>query len=111
MGEQPAHVGEHQVMDLGLIVDRRLNLGERVFQIPMLEGEGEGGPELLDRRRSLPFREPGVGLQGGGPGELARIAVGGRRPGEEPGPGALVGEETMAGEVAAAGGFQEVAEE
>jgi len=45
--EQPTDVGEEQVADLGLVMKRRLDLGERVFQVPVLVGKEKRGPDLL----------------------------------------------------------------
>ena len=47
MGEQPAHIGEHEVMDLGLVVDGGLDLGEGVFQIPMLKAKERAARSCL----------------------------------------------------------------
>ena len=38
--EEPTDVGEKKIADLGFLVDRRLDLGERVLQIPVLVGKG-----------------------------------------------------------------------
>ena len=39
--EEPTDVGKEEVADLELLVERRLDLGERVFQVPALVGKGK----------------------------------------------------------------------
>jgi hypothetical protein len=46
--EEPADVGEQQLADLGFFVERGLDLGERVFQVPVLVGKGKRGADLLE---------------------------------------------------------------
>jgi hypothetical protein len=46
--EEPTNVGEEQVADLGLLVERGFDLGERVFQVPVLVGKRKRGPDLLE---------------------------------------------------------------
>jgi hypothetical protein len=52
--EEPADVGEEEVADLGLILERRFDLGKGVFQVPMPVGKGKGGPDLFQVRCVLP---------------------------------------------------------
>jgi hypothetical protein len=53
--EEPADVREEEVADLGLLVERRLDLRKRVFQVPVLVGKRERGADLFEARRVLPF--------------------------------------------------------
>jgi hypothetical protein len=62
--EEPTNVGEEQVADLGLLVDRGFDLGKGVFQIPVLVGKGKRGTDLLEAGGVLPISQEPIGLQG-----------------------------------------------
>ena len=57
--EEPTDVGEEEVADLGFVLERRLDLGKRVFQIPVFIAKGKRRPDLFEARRVLP-RLPGT---------------------------------------------------
>jgi hypothetical protein len=45
VSEEPPNVRKQEVADLGLVLERGLDLGKGVFQIPVLVGK-ERGPRL-----------------------------------------------------------------
>ena len=45
--EQPTDIGKKQIVDLGLLLEGRLDLGKRVFQVPVLVGKGKRSTNLL----------------------------------------------------------------
>jgi hypothetical protein len=53
--EEPADVGEEEVADLGLVLERGLDFREGVLQVPMLVGKGKRGANLFEARRVLPL--------------------------------------------------------
>jgi hypothetical protein len=57
-------------VDLGLLVEGRLDLGKWVFQVPVLVGKGKRGPDLFEARCVLPVSQVPVGLQAAGKGRL-----------------------------------------
>ena len=78
--EEPTDVGEEQVADLGLLVERRLDLRKRVFQVPVLVGKGKRGPDLFEARGVLPLAQEPIGLQGGRERKTPRIETRGSCP-------------------------------
>jgi len=62
--EQPTDIGKKQVVDLGLLLEGRLDLGKWVFQVPVLVGKGKCGPDLFEARSILPVSQEPIGLQG-----------------------------------------------
>ena len=62
--EQPTDIGKKQVVDLGLLLEGRLDLGKRVFQVPVLVGKGKRGADLFEARGILPVSQEPIGLQG-----------------------------------------------
>jgi len=81
--EEPTDLGEEQVADLRLLVERGLNLRKGVFQVPMLVGKGKRGPNLLEARSVFAFSQEPIGLQGGRKRKTARIETRSRRPGQK----------------------------
>ena len=65
IAQEPTDIGEEEVADLGLLLERRFDLGKGVFQIPVLVGKGKRGPNLLEARGVLPLSQESIGLQGG----------------------------------------------
>jgi hypothetical protein len=61
--EEPADVGEEEVADLGLLVERGLDFRERILEIPMLVGKGKRGADLLKARRVLPLAQKPIRFQ------------------------------------------------
>jgi hypothetical protein len=53
--EQPPNIGEQQIANLGLLVERRLDLGKGSFQVPVSIGKGKRGPDLFETRSILPL--------------------------------------------------------
>ena len=53
--KEPPNVGEEQIADLGFLVERGVDLGKRVFHVPVPVGKGKRGADLLEARRILPF--------------------------------------------------------
>ena len=53
--EEPTDLGEEQVADLGLLVERRFDLGERVLCVPVSIGKGKRGADLFEIRGVLPL--------------------------------------------------------
>ena len=48
--EQPTDISKKQIVDLGLLLEGRLDLGKRVFQVPVLVGKGKrasGGVKIV----------------------------------------------------------------
>ena len=109
--EQPTDIGKKQVVDLGLLLEGRLDLGKRVFQVPVLVGKGKRGADLFEARGILPVSQEPIGLQGSRKRKAPRIEARGRRPGQKPCPGALIGRETVSRKVAAASPFEKIGEE
>ena len=106
--EEPTDVGEEQIADLRLLMERGLDLGERVFQVPMLVGKGKRGADLLEARGVLPLAQEPIGFQGRRKRKTPRIETCRRRPGQKSGPGALIGRETVARKVPAPRGLEQV---
>ena len=106
--EESTDVGEEEVADLGLLVERRLNLRKGVFQVPMLVGKGKRGPNLLEARSVFAFSQEPIGLQCGRKRKTARIETRSRRPGKKPCPDALIGREAVERQVAAPRGLKQV---
>ena len=46
--EEPPHVRHEQITDLRFLLERWVDLGKRVFQVPVLVGEGKRGPDLFE---------------------------------------------------------------
>ena len=84
-----------EVADLGLLVERGLDLRKRILQVPVLVGKGKRGPDLFEARGVLPVSQEPIGLQGGRKRKTPRIEARSRRPGKKPCPGALIGRETV----------------
>jgi len=82
--EQPTDVGEEEVADLGLLVERRLDLGKRILEVPMLVGKGKRRPNLLEARGVLPLAQETVGFQGDRKRKTPRIQTCSSRPGRNP---------------------------
>ena len=82
-------------------MERRLDLGKRVFQIPVLVGKGKRGADLFEARRVLPVSQEPIGFQGRRERKTARIETRGRCPGKKPCPGALIGREAVSRKVPA----------
>jgi hypothetical protein len=89
--EKPTDVGEEEVADLGLLVERGLDLGKGIFQVPMLVGKGKRGPNLFEARRVLPSPRKEYAFQDGRKRKTPRMETSGIRPREERAPGALIG--------------------
>lgn len=53
--EEPTDVGEEEIADLGFVLERRFDVREGVFQIPMLVGERKRRPDLFEARDILPL--------------------------------------------------------
>jgi hypothetical protein len=107
--EESTDVGEEEVTDLGLLVERGLDFGKRVFQVPVLVGKGKCGPDLLEARGVLPLAQEPIGLlQGGRKRKTPRIKTCRRRQGQKPCPGALIGREAVSGKVSAPRGLEEI---
>jgi hypothetical protein len=51
--EESTNVGEEQVADLGLLLERRLNFREGILEVPVFAGKGKRGPDLFEARRVL----------------------------------------------------------
>jgi hypothetical protein len=51
--EESTNVGEEQVADLGLLLERRLNFREGILEVPVFAGKGKRGPDLVEARRVL----------------------------------------------------------
>jgi hypothetical protein len=109
--EQPTDIGKKQVVDLGLLLEGRLDLGKRVFQVPVLVGKGKRSADLFEARGILPVSQVPIGLQGGRKRKAPRIEARGRGPGQKPCPGALIGCETVSRKVAAVSPFEQIGEE
>ena len=60
--EEPTNVNEEQVADLGLLVERRLDLRERVLEVPVFVGKGKRGPDLFEARRVLAVSQEPIGV-------------------------------------------------
>jgi hypothetical protein len=93
--EEPTDVGEEEVADLGLVLERGFDLGKRVLQVPMLVGKGKRSPDLFETRSILPVSQKPIRFQGGRKRKTARIETCGRCPGEERPPSALIGREAV----------------
>jgi len=48
--EEPTDIGEEEAADLGLLVERGLDLRERILEVPMLLGKGKRDADLLQAR-------------------------------------------------------------
>ena len=108
MVEEPTDVGEEEVADLGLLVERGIDLRKRVFQVPMLVGKGKRGTDLFEARRVLPVSQEPIGLQGGRKRKTPRIETRSRRPGKKPCPGPLIGREAVTRKIPAPRGLEQV---
>jgi hypothetical protein len=61
--EEPTDIGEEEAAHLLLLVERGLDLRERILEVPVLLGKGKRDADLLEAGRVLPvFQEP-IGLQ------------------------------------------------
>jgi hypothetical protein len=106
--EEPTDVGEEEVADLGLVLERGLDFRKRIHEVPVLVGKGKRGADLLEAGSVLPFSQEPIGLQGSRERQSSRIETCGRRPGEERPPNALVGSEAVNGKVSASRAFDQV---
>ena len=106
--EEPTDVGEEEVADLGLLLEWGLDFRKRIFEVPMLVGEGKRGEDLFEARGVLPLAQEPIGLQGGRKRKTPGIEIRGRRPGKKPCPGPLIGREAVSRKVAAPRGLKQV---
>jgi hypothetical protein len=53
--EEPTNVGEEQVADLGLLVERGFDFREGILEVPVLVGKGKRSANLFEARRVLPL--------------------------------------------------------
>ena len=111
MVEQPTDIGKKQLVDLGLLLEGRLDLGKRVFQVPLLVGKGKRGADLFETRSVLPVSQEPIGLQGGRKREDSSDRSSRPPPTQKPCPGALIGCATVSRKVAAASPFEQIGEE
>jgi hypothetical protein len=93
--EEPTDVGEEEVADLGFVLVRRLDLGKRVFQIPVFIAKGSAVRICLRLAAFFPVSQEPIGFQGGGERKTPRIETCSRCPGKKPCPSALVGQEAV----------------
>jgi hypothetical protein len=106
--EQPTDIGEKQITDLGLLVERGLDLGKRVFQVLMLVGKGKRRPDLLEARGVPSLAQEPIGLQGGRKRKTPRIESLGSRPGKKSCPGPLIRRQAVSRKVPPPRGLKEV---
>ena len=59
--EEPTDIGEEEAADLGLLVERGLDLRERILEVPMLLGKGKRDADLLQARHLGFFLCPTAG--------------------------------------------------
>ena len=83
VAEQPTDIGERQVADLGFLVERGLDLGKRVFQIPVLVGKGKRGADLFEARGSFVFSQDAINFERLRERQTAWVEARGRSPGEK----------------------------
>jgi hypothetical protein len=106
--EQPTDVGEEEVADLGLLVERRLDLGKRILEVPVLVGKGKRRPNLLEARGVLPLAQETVGFQGDRKRKTPRIQTCSSRPGQKPCPDALIGRPAVPRKVSSPCRFKQI---
>jgi hypothetical protein len=97
-----------QVADLGLLVERGFDLGERVFQVPVLVGKRKRGPDLLEAGSVLPISQESIGLQGGWERKTPRVEIRCRCRGKKSCPGPLICRKAVSRKVPAPRGLDQV---
>ena len=106
--EEPTDVGEQEVADLGLLVERGFDLGKRILEVPVFVGEGKRGPDLFEARGVLPVAQEPIGLQGLRQRKTPRIEIQGGCPGKKPCPSALIGREAVSRKIPTPRGLDQV---
>jgi hypothetical protein len=62
--EEPPDVRKKEVADLRFFVERRIDLGKRILQLPMLLGKGKRGTDLFEACHVLPLAQKPIRFQG-----------------------------------------------
>jgi len=68
--EEPTDVGEKEVADLGLVLERGLDFREGILEVPVLIGKGKRGADLFEAGSVLPVSQEPVSRERKIPGAI-----------------------------------------